>query len=107
MIEFKYPLNTALMNEISSTVDNYNKDYLKGILEEGSVQQLKFMGIFLLCEEEEVNNSMVYRNPLAVVAKSQQDACRVYYDYTGKDSSVMCDLEPFANKVKVYPLDED
>ena len=32
-------------------------------------------------------------------------ACRVYYDYTGKNSSVMCDLEPYAHKAKVLPLD--
>ena len=105
MIEFKYPLNTEMMNQISGTITNYNKDYLKGILEDGMQGQLKRMGIYLVCEEDDVNDRMVYSNPLAVAAKGQQDACRVYYDYTGKNSSVMCDLEPYAHKAKVLPLD--
>jgi len=105
MIKFKYNLNAGLINLIRSTIVDYGDEYIIGILEDSSKYQLSKMGIFLVCEENTVNRNIIYSNPLAVVAKNQSDAIRIYYDYTGKDASVMCDLEAYANKAKVEPLD--
>lgn len=105
MIRFIYKPNQDMLRLIRETIADYGNDFLYGIIEETDKYQLKKRGLYLMCEEKTVAGIVVYSNPLAVVAKNQSDAARIYFEETGMNSSCMCDLELIAAKAKVYPID--
>ena len=104
-IRFIYKPNEIMMDLIKRNIADYGNDFLYGILDEGMKYQLKKCGIYLVCEQIIVSGISIYKNPLAVVAHGQQDAANLYYQETGQNASIMCDLEQYANKAKVMPLE--
>jgi len=100
-IRFIYKPNEQMMQMINSEIVDYGNDFLYGIMDEQDKYMLKKRAIYLMCEEEPRYGKMIYKNPLAVVAKNQSDAARIYFEWTGANSSCMCELEQYANKAKV------
>lgn len=105
MIKFIYEPNPDLMQLINTTVIDYGDSYLTGVLEEESSLRLKSLQLFLVCEPIEVNNKIMYKNPLAVVAMNDYSAVSVYFKETDQPGSVMCTLESDASKAKVRPVE--
>ena len=104
MIRFIYEPNEGMKDLIKTNIANYGEDILYGLLEEASAYQLKGMSIYLVCEDVQTYGGHVYTNPLAVVAKNEFDASRIYYAETEKNSSIMCVLEQNAAKAHVRPV---
>lgn len=100
-MRFIYHPNDGMKDLIRNNIANYGNDFLYGFVEDGSVGQLSRLGLYLVCELNIVGSVHYYINPLAIVAKNDYDAIRIYNEETGKDASVMCMLEPIAAKAKV------
>ena len=103
-IRFIYKPNPDMLRLIKESIADYGNDFLYGIMDEADKYQLRKRGLYLMCEEKFVAGIVVYSNPLAVVAKNQSDASRVYFEETEKNSTCMCDLESIAARAKVYPM---
>lgn len=103
MIRFIYEPNEGMKDLIKTNIANYGDEYLYGVLEEASAFQLKNMSIYLVCEDMQTYGGHVYTNPLAVAAKNEFEASRIYYAETEKNSSIMCILEQNAAKAYVKP----
>ena len=104
MIRFIYEPNEGMKDLIKTNIANYGEDVLYGVLEEASAYQLKSMSIYLVCEDMQTYGGHVYTNPLAVAAKNEFEASRIYYAEMEKNSSIMCVLEQNAAKAHVRPV---
>lgn len=107
MITFRYAIKENLLPLVKENIVNYGSDYLIGYMEEGIAGQLKHVSLYLVCEMAEPNNSMIiYQNPIAIVARNNTEAVRVFYELTQKDNgTVLCEIENRCDNLVVEPLE--
>ena len=106
MIRFIYEPNQGMVDLIRSNVADYGEDFLYGLLEDQHMLNLKGLAIYLVCEDILTDNGHVYTNPMAIAAKNEFEASRIYYEETNKNSSIMCMLEERASKAKVKRVED-
>ena len=101
MIAFKYRLPNTLI-PLMSTINNYSDEYVYGIVDEGIISDLKHCSMYLICETEDIDNKIIYKNPFIVIEKNQQKAIVTYYDFTHHDNgSVVCEILNRCDNIKV------
>ena len=106
MLKFKYIPKSNIVNLITSNISNYNGEYIEGIFEEETKNQIGTYGLYLVCELEFKGGSSYYTNPLAVVAKNDYDAIRVFFMHTDKEGSIVCKLADHCKDVtNIKPFD--
>ena len=104
MVKFRYRLNDNLQPLVSGSVQNYYGSYITGYMEEGIVGQLRHTSMYLVCEMNIVNDTMVYTNPLGIVAKNDIDAATIFAEITGKENgSILCEIVNRCDNIKVEP----
>lgn len=102
LIRFKYRLPDNLVPLVQKEIVDWPYDYLYGMMEPGIASQLRNHGLYMICELEVHNNRNVYKNPVAVVAKNENEAIRVYHDDTGKENGlVFCEIVNRCDKITV------
>ena len=94
MIRFYYHPNQDMLVMMMGVVRQFSDDKITGILEEGSIYQLKKLRIYLVCAVDSTSTGqMIYSDPLAVCAKNDQEAIGLYFQYTNNPGSIMTVLE--------------
>ena len=113
MILFSFTPNAMMLESLSSIL-HYSKDYFNGIMDDGYQYQLdradgnKPLRIYLVGRgQNRADGSDYYIDPMAVVAFSESDACRHYFEWFGKYGSVITMLAENAGKAKVEPPRDD
>ena len=105
MVNFKYRIHESLIPLIQKDIMNYNNNFLIGYLEEGS--DLRYSGLYLVCEIKRMQNIDIRLNPIAVVARNESEEIRIYQEITEiNDCTVICELERRCDALKVETLDE-
>ena len=103
-IKFKYTLPSNLQPLVDETVVDYGLNYVYGLMPEELTAQLRHCSLYMICEFEFINNSQVWRNPVAVVGHNEVEAMEVYVRNTGKENgSVLCEIVNRCDNIVVEP----
>ena len=113
MILFSYSPRAEMLESLSSIL-HYSKSYFNGIMDDGYQYQLergdhnKPLRIYLVGRgQTRGDGTDYYIDPLAVVAFSESDACKHYFEWFGKFGNIITVLAENAGKVKVDPPRDD
>ena len=103
MVKFKYTLSSQIQPLINSTVVDYPYDYIIGYLEEGT--NLRHSSLYIVCELEDTNSLLIYKNPIGVVAKNERQAIELFSEVTSKNNgSAICEVVNRCDNLKVEPI---
>lgn len=102
MIKFRVKIPESLLDLCRKEIMDFIYDELNGIMEQGMAGQLRHCSMYIICEQEFVNNRVIWRNPLAVVAKNESAAMTMYYDHTGNtNGGVLCAMYDRCDNISV------
>ena len=107
MIKFKYTLNNSLAELARGTLSNYFGNSIIGYMDEGDVNNLRHMSLYLMCEiiVDETTGNKTYQNAIGVVARNDYQAVGMYNEINNTDTgSVLCEIENKCDELKVEPL---
>lgn len=101
-IKFKYRIPENLQPLVSRTVVDYGYDYIIGYMPEELAGQLRHCSLYMICEFEMVNNTQIWRNPIAVVGQNEVNAMETYVRNTKKENgAVLCEIVNRCDNIKV------
>ena len=104
MIRFRYKISKDLQPLIQQTIIDWYDIYLYGMMKESDAKVLKSCPLYLVCESEEIRGQRINKNPVAIVARNENQACDMYYNEFKIVGYVMAMLEERCDKIKVEPV---
>lgn len=112
MIKFKYKTDRSFAKFMQDQILGYTGTNLLGLLPDyviGRADLLRHCSMYLIVESDLVDkdDDATYSNPIAVVAKNDLDAVRLFKEYVGEDKCafVLSTILDRCDNIKVDPME--
>lgn len=111
MIKFKYKLNSGFAKFMQNQILGFNGSTIMGLLPDyvvGKEDLLRHCAMYLIVESDDVDlgTDATYSNPIAVVARNDVDAVKLFKEYNGdgKSAFVLSTILDRCDNIKVEPM---
>lgn len=111
MIKFKYKVDGSFAKFMQNQILGFTGGYVLGLLPDyviGKNDLLRHCSMYLIVESDivDMGEDATYSNPVAVVARNDVDAVRLFKEYAGEDKCafVLSTIVDRCDNVKVDPM---
>jgi len=101
--KFYYKPSPELSNMLNGLILNFNYGTIEGILAKNLASIAKYLKLYCVCRLfiHPESHEEFYKDPLAVAARSDAEACSIYADWKDMDGHVVGILEQSMDGVKL------
>lgn len=111
MIKFGYKVDRGFAKFMENLIPGYAGTYVTGLLPDyviGKNDVLRHCSMYLIVESDivDMDDDATYSNPVAVVARNDVEAVKIFKEYAGEDKCafVLSTILDRCDNIKVNPM---